>query len=374
MAWWHRSFCVGWISLQCMLLVSVDTLFCAAKRETHYDVLGVRKSASEQDIKKAFRRAALENHPDKKPEGPERDAATEEFQRISASYEVIGDEYQRRKYDTELNYGSEQEFHHARGRGGRTFMFTQNGRTFMFSDEDFFDQFTRQQRRRQEQHYYRDQNLRGLQDLAWPVVTQICIFAAIWWTVRAVMFAAEDTDGTANKPKQRDSHASTSFSTRTTSSSQKYRPSINPDVVAVREAAATHARHIAPFDERYLRQRAKRCVICFPKDGKNALEWQLLEQIALQFRTDPLSFCWVDLKFEPKWASFLEKEYGAITGRPLFITVGSSGTKAAAFFPSANQGGTATPISPVREEAERWLLRIVEGTETLRILDGELPR
>ena len=80
MAWWHRSFCVGWISLQCMLLVSVDTLFCAAKRETHYDVLGVRKSASEQDIKKAFRRAALENHPDKKPEGPERDAALKEAQ------------------------------------------------------------------------------------------------------------------------------------------------------------------------------------------------------------------------------------------------------------------------------------------------------
>ena len=62
-----------------------------------YEVLGVPKSASATEIKKAFRKLALKKHPDKGGD-------PEEFKKIQAAYEVLGDEEKREKYD---KYGLE---------------------------------------------------------------------------------------------------------------------------------------------------------------------------------------------------------------------------------------------------------------------------
>ena len=62
-----------------------------------YEVLGIQKSASATEIKKAFRKLALKKHPDKGGD-------PEEFKKIQAAYEVLGDEEKREKYD---KYGLE---------------------------------------------------------------------------------------------------------------------------------------------------------------------------------------------------------------------------------------------------------------------------
>jgi len=58
-----------------------------------YDILGVDKSASQEDVKKAFRKLAHKYHPDK-PEGDE-----EKFKEANAAYQILGDPEKRRQYD-----------------------------------------------------------------------------------------------------------------------------------------------------------------------------------------------------------------------------------------------------------------------------------
>jgi hypothetical protein len=57
---------------------------------TYHDILGVGPEASQQEIKNAFRRRALECHPDQAEEG-EKEAAQEEFLRVREAFEVLSD-------------------------------------------------------------------------------------------------------------------------------------------------------------------------------------------------------------------------------------------------------------------------------------------
>ena len=61
-----------------------------------YEVLGVSKTASADEIKKAYRKLAFKYHPDKNPGDK---AAEEMFKKITAAYDVLGDENKRRQYD-----------------------------------------------------------------------------------------------------------------------------------------------------------------------------------------------------------------------------------------------------------------------------------
>ena len=69
-----------------------------------YDVLGVSKDASSDEIKKAYRKLAIKYHPDKNPDDK---VAEEKFKEISAAYAVLGDESKRTQYDT---YGSADDY------------------------------------------------------------------------------------------------------------------------------------------------------------------------------------------------------------------------------------------------------------------------
>src|ERR1700742_2981075 len=61
-----------------------------------YQVLGVAKTASEAEIKKAFRALAKKHHPDAHP-GDEK--AKQRFQEISGAYDIVGDKDKRAKFD-----------------------------------------------------------------------------------------------------------------------------------------------------------------------------------------------------------------------------------------------------------------------------------
>ena len=62
----------------------------------YYDVLGVAKDASADEVKKAYRRLARENHPDANPDDPQ---AERRFKEVGEAYGVLGDETRRREYD-----------------------------------------------------------------------------------------------------------------------------------------------------------------------------------------------------------------------------------------------------------------------------------
>ena len=72
--------------------------FIGVEFQDYYQVLGVARTASADDIKKAYRRLALQWHPDRHPaEG--RDAAETKFKSISEAYEVLSDPEKRKRYD-----------------------------------------------------------------------------------------------------------------------------------------------------------------------------------------------------------------------------------------------------------------------------------
>ena len=62
----------------------------------YYKVLGVDRAASDEEIKKTYRKLALKYHPDKNPDNPEAEA---KFKEINEAYEVLGDTKKRAKYD-----------------------------------------------------------------------------------------------------------------------------------------------------------------------------------------------------------------------------------------------------------------------------------
>lgn len=78
----------------------------------YYEVLGVSKDASQDEIKKAYRKKAMKFHPDRNKENPE---AEEKFKEASEAYDVLRDEQKRQRYN---QYGHQGVNGGARGFGG----------------------------------------------------------------------------------------------------------------------------------------------------------------------------------------------------------------------------------------------------------------
>ena len=76
------------------------------KQVTLYDTLGVERDASDQDIRKAFRRLALKYHPDRY-EDTKRADAEERFQGITEAFNVLSHPESREKYDKEISQGTD---------------------------------------------------------------------------------------------------------------------------------------------------------------------------------------------------------------------------------------------------------------------------
>lgn len=98
-----------------------------ATQRDYYEVLGVDRSVSAADIKKAYRKMALQFHPDKNKEPN----AEEKFKEINQAYEVLSDEQKRKSYD---QFGH-AAFDPAAGMGGNPFAggFRQGGGPFTYT-------------------------------------------------------------------------------------------------------------------------------------------------------------------------------------------------------------------------------------------------
>lgn len=72
-------------------------------RGDYYEILGVPRDVSDEDLKKAYRKLVLQYHPDRNPGDK---TAEEKIREINAAYEVVGDPEKRRAYDR-LRFGDE---------------------------------------------------------------------------------------------------------------------------------------------------------------------------------------------------------------------------------------------------------------------------
>jgi len=70
----------------------------AAGKTDYYDILGVSKGATQEEIKKAYRKQAVEWHPDKHQQG-DKEAAEKRFKEINESYQILSDAKKRQSYD-----------------------------------------------------------------------------------------------------------------------------------------------------------------------------------------------------------------------------------------------------------------------------------
>ncbi|MGL5507815.1 MAG: molecular chaperone DnaJ [Paraclostridium sp.] len=84
-----------------------------AKRD-YYEVLGVDKGADAQTLKKAYRKLAMQYHPDRNPDNPEAEA---KFKEVNEAYEVLSDDSKRANYD-QFGHDGPQGFGGAGGFGG----------------------------------------------------------------------------------------------------------------------------------------------------------------------------------------------------------------------------------------------------------------
>jgi DnaJ-class molecular chaperone len=100
-----------------------------SKQKDYYKLLGVSKTANDREIKQAFKKLALQLHPDKIGNLPEAERTEKEkqFREIAEAYEVLSDAEKRGKYDrgedVEPNQGGQQQqqqhpFHHFFQQGG----------------------------------------------------------------------------------------------------------------------------------------------------------------------------------------------------------------------------------------------------------------
>jgi curved DNA-binding protein len=101
----------------------------------YYNILGVSRSATERDIKQAYRKLARQHHPDVNPGDK---SAEEKFKQINEAYEVLSDKEKRRKYD---KYGDQwqyaDQFEKAqRQQQASGWDFSQGGQRVYFSEED----------------------------------------------------------------------------------------------------------------------------------------------------------------------------------------------------------------------------------------------
>jgi len=157
-------------------------------RKDYYEILGVKRDATEQEIKQAYRRLARKYHPDVNPGDKSAEA---KFKEINEAYEVLSDKEKRRKYD---QYGDQWQYADQFERSSQQapfWDFADPGRTssFHFSGVDLDSLFDELLGMRTHSYARRAQPIRG-RDIEAPV--EVTLEEAYHGTTRTISLQTEE--------------------------------------------------------------------------------------------------------------------------------------------------------------------------------------
>ncbi|SDK82002.1 molecular chaperone DnaJ [Methylophilus rhizosphaerae] len=143
----------------------------AAAKKDYYEVLGVNRDASDEEIKKSFKKLAMKYHPDRNPDNPK---AEESFKEAKEAYEILSDEQKRAAYDQYGHAGVDPSMGGGNGFGGF------NAGNFSDAFGDIFGDIFGGGGRSQRSNVYRGADLRynleiSLEDAARGTETKIRI-------------------------------------------------------------------------------------------------------------------------------------------------------------------------------------------------------
>ena len=106
----------------------------SVSKRDHYETLGVERTASDDELKKAYRKMARQHHPDLQTGEAQKKASEEKFKEVNEAYETLSNQEKRKRYDMFGHAGAQQ------GTGPEGFGFGGSGFGEAFNDifEDFF--------------------------------------------------------------------------------------------------------------------------------------------------------------------------------------------------------------------------------------------
>ena len=85
-----------------------------AQKRDYYEVLGVSKNVTDEELKKAYRKLAKKYHPDANPDNKEE--AEKKFKEVNEAYEILSDKQKRQMYD-QFGFDGPQGFNGSQGGG-----------------------------------------------------------------------------------------------------------------------------------------------------------------------------------------------------------------------------------------------------------------
>ncbi len=161
----------------------------------YYSILGISKTASADEIKKAFRKKAMENHPDKHKGDT---SAEKKFKKINEAYDILKNPQKRSQYDQFGKAGADGSQANGGGGGFGGFNFNQGGGDFSDIFENIFSEFSGRGRQSA-----RPRTARG-EDLVYPI--QITLEEAFLGVKKSIRFKrkglCETCNGTGSKDKK----------------------------------------------------------------------------------------------------------------------------------------------------------------------------
>ncbi|KAE8882400.1 hypothetical protein PF005_g17071 [Phytophthora fragariae] len=301
-------------SAKVVTLLLTLTLLTGASSEDPYKVLGVRRSASEAEIKRAYRALALKWHPDKNPRNPQ---AEQEFMRIGAAYDRLSNapaaaEHERRQRQQNFYRQQQQQRHGGYGGGyggyGGGYQTTAMG----------WD----------------------LSHLATPFLL-VLLLAAVMGTFSAW-----------SKTEEADASRARSGETR------QETPRTSP----LTQLAKVFAPSIYELNPLYLTARGRRTLVFFPDETRHGCsvreQFSIVEKLATEFQRDPLTFCWVDLDLQLTDKRALWQTQFGNAPPPFVVGLSYKGKKIALLPP---RSGSCAGRQALEDDVRKWLVRLSGG-------------
>ncbi|KAH7463141.1 hypothetical protein PRIC1_001845 [Phytophthora ramorum] len=273
--------------------------------EDPYKVLGVQRSASETEIKRAYRSLALKWHPDKNPGNPQ---AEQQFMRIGAAYDQLNKpapaaaEHERRQ--RQQNYYRQQQQQRYGG-------YNNYGRGYDYSYSQRFD----------------------LSHLSTPFLL-VVLFAAVAGLMSLGNKTTEDEGTRPTEHKE-------------------------PRESPLKQIAKVFAPSIYELNPLYLTARGRRTLVFFPDDTRHGCsvrdQFGVVEKLASEFQRDPLTFCWVDMNTQPADKRALwQTQFG--NAAPFVVGLSYKGKKI-----SLLPRNSSESRQDLEDSVRKWLVRLAGG-------------